>query len=216
MEPQTEDIFSPIVRMAHELTHANLIRPLLRFTTEIASGIDEFSNYVTRYDGDILTPDEHPLEIGTVSFVVLNPTQIILRGFRLSDVMDDHSSELSQMYEPLFRLRDQGTLKPRIARRLEIDDITTRNLVIVTRIELAAQYRGFSIGHEVIHTIIRSFCFDNAIMIAKPFPLQFSDYRSAGEPMDPEERTAFRKVRQFWSDLGFQRVDNSNVFVRLA
>jgi hypothetical protein len=216
MEPQTEDIFSPIIRMAHELTQANVIRPILRFTTEIVSGIDDLSNYVTRYDGDILTADEHPLEIGSVDFVVLNPTQIVLRGFRLSEVMDDHSSELSQLYEPLFRLRDQGTLKPRIARLLEIDDITTRNLVIITSIELAAQYRGFSIGSEVVHTIMRSFCFDNAIMIVKPFPLQFSNYRSGGEPQDPVERTAFRKVRKFWSDLGFHRVDSSNVFIRLA
>jgi GNAT superfamily N-acetyltransferase len=143
-------------------------------------------------------------------------------GMSVSDVFDAHEYIVGY-FDALY-----GSNAPEFDNRvMELlgYDILGSNVLILDRLELLPRYRGRGLGLKVMRHMICRFAAGAAVVAIKPFPLQF-EY----EPSDEDkrrwradlglaqfvknERVATKKLRDYYSTLGFVRISRTPYMIR--
>jgi GNAT superfamily N-acetyltransferase len=131
-------------------------------------------------------------------------------GEDLFDVMDSHSSEMSEYHAAFFK-PNGWDYKESIRR--EFPDILTLDLLILDRAEIEPAFRKQGLGLLAISRVIDVFGENCGLVAMKPFPLQFGNYLNFERHVpnglqDPttEFRIAKQKLRRYWERAGFKRV----------
>ena len=105
------------------------------------------------------------------------------------------------------------------------DDIWSTNLLVVDRIEILPEFRGEGISKMIFQDAIRLFSPRTDLVAIKCFPIQFEakipDHKpSAWEKMmeldklDPNEKTATKRLMSFYESLGFIPFGNDGIMVK--
>jgi hypothetical protein len=132
---------------------------------------------------------------------------------RLGDAI---SGDISEYWERLFD-PETGYLKEEIQDEYEVAGL---DLLIIDCVEVYSQFRGLGIGASVVHRTIDIFGMGCGLIACKPWPLQFTPAVAS----DPEalkrldapnvgKDEALRKLRAYWSRLGFWPVGNTGIYV---
>ena len=132
---------------------------------------------------------------------------------RLGDAI---SGDISEYWEHLFDV-ETGYPKEEIQNQFEVIDL---DLLIIDYIAIYPEFRGLGIAESAIHRMIDIFGTGCGLVACKPWPVQFSP--SVAE--DPEalkrlappnvgKGEALRKLRSYWSQLGFWPLGNTGIYV---
>jgi hypothetical protein len=114
----------------------------------------------------------------------------------------------SSIYLPLELLRDK------------FSDLTFKNLLIIDYVAIHPKFRGLRIAESAIHRTIDIFGTGCGLVACKPWPLQFTP--SVADDQEALKRLAFpnvskgqaiRKLRSYWSRLGFWPLGNSGIYL---
>lgn len=127
------------------------------------------------------------------------------------------SRATSQNTGNIFSTRRLAIRKKRYKMSLEMVDL---DLLIIDYIVIHPEFRGLGIAESAIHRIIDIFGTACGLVACKPWPLQFTP-SIANDPKalkrlalpDVSEGEAIRKVRSYWSRLGFWPIRNTGIYV---
>jgi hypothetical protein len=126
-------------------------------------------------------------------------------GLTLHGVLD--ADMIAYSYAPGL-LGDDGDLNKKFD-----DMLFVERILIVDRIEVLPKFRGRCLGIWAMYSILDCFATSNVLPVIKPYPLQFGPSFNSSSEGDlklsdfrisrPE---AFRKIRNYWSQVGFKKV----------
>jgi GNAT superfamily N-acetyltransferase len=99
------------------------------------------------------------------------------------------------------------------------EEIPGHDVVFIETIELEPVYRGKGIGAQVVRETIRTLGSSCGLVACKPFALQYANWMDEKnsamreQPGFESKRLAdFSMVAQFWKDLGFRNVPDSDFY----
>jgi hypothetical protein len=205
---------------------------LIRFELELMCGEVEPGRYISTYRGKIFDypesvdedndgSEEPNVKIGEIELYYVDQTRIINEGESLYETMDCMSVETVNCYEALVD-QDEGGWKEEVQQLISEDALIRDNILLINRLDIEEPFRGKRKGAEVVQEVISRFGSTCAVVVCKPFPLQYRGYESeenAAERETPGYETkrvaAFRAVAQFWKNLGFQKLPSSDHYVRI-
>jgi GNAT superfamily N-acetyltransferase len=137
-------------------------------------------------------------------------------GISTERLGDGISGNISEYWELLFDM-DTGYLKEEIQNEYEVAGL---DLLVIDYVEIHPKFRGLGIGVSAIHRTIDVFGAGCGLIACKPWPLQFTpavagDQRLLKTIAAPKvgKHEALRKVRAYWSRLGFWPLGNSGIYV---
>ena len=129
---------------------------------------------------------------------------------------DGISGDIAEYWEHLFDL-ETGYLKEEIQNEYEVAGL---DLLIIDCVELYPKFRGIGIGMSAIHRAIDVFGTGCGLIACKPWPLQFTPAVASDQQILKRLETpnvgkdeALRKLRSYWSRLGFWPVGNTGIYV---
>jgi len=138
------------------------------------------------------------------------------RGISTERVGDGISGDISEYWEHLFDV-ETGYLKEQIQNEYEVIDL---DLLIVDYVEAYPRFRGLGIGVSAIHRTIDVFGTACGLVACKPWPLQFTPAAERNQEMlkrlaapDIGKGEALRKLRSYWSRLGFWPLGSTGIYV---
>lgn len=146
-----------------------LIPHQISLTTKTRTPIhrDDPLHYVSNIEIDILHGEEQE-KIGIARVFEVRMDQIVNDGeWSLFDVFDNHSSDLSGLYEELF---EDDELIP----VLEDELMDYGNVVLIKSIVLGPEYRGQGLGGLLALAIAERFS-ERDIVALKPWPMNADD-----------------------------------------
>lgn len=202
---------------------------IIKFETEIWCGDDEPSRYVLHYQGTILGFDddendddagsgEPSVKIGEIDVFHVDRVRIINERESFYASMDE-SSDTRECYEALIDQKS-GDWKDEVKDLIGEDALINENLLLIKRLELEERFRAKGIGSKVARQVVDSFGSTCAVIVCKPFPLQYNGYRfpeNEDERKVPgyeqKRRAAFSKVASFWKSAGFRKLPSSEIYV---
>ena len=137
-------------------------------------------------------------------------------GISAERLGDGISADISEYWEHLFDV-ETGYLKEGIQSEFEVVDL---DLLIIDYVTIHPKFRGLGIAESAIYRTIGIFGTGCGLVVCKPWPLQFTP--SVAE--DPEalkrlappnvgKGEALRKLRSYWSQLGFWPLGNTGIYV---
>jgi hypothetical protein len=203
---------------------------LIRFELELMCGDVEPSRFISTYRGKIFDypksiaeDDDGSMEpnvkIGEIELYYVDQIRIINEEESLYEAMDCISVEMVNCYEALVD-QDEGGWKEEVQQLIGEDASFRDNILLINRLHIEEPFRGKRKGAEVVQEVISRFGSTRAVIVCKPFPLQYRGYESeknAAERETPGYETkrlaAFRAVAQFWKNLGFQKLPSSEHYV---
>lgn len=196
----------------------------IALTLELGIHGSEPSRYIEEFAGKIYAsdwPDEsddpEEVEVGSVRFFIVEADRALNEGEALFDVLDSLSEETFGFYEALFTEDEPRTS---VSSRMSENRVFLPNYLLISRMELSEQYRGCGIGAQAVRTIIESLGASCRLIACKPFPLQYegcedeswSEKRLESD-FESVRRKAWKKVRGFWSDVGFVRIPKTDYYL---
>lgn len=127
------------------------------------------------------------------------------------DVFDAHSQTLLEFYEVLFDHRTRELKE-------SIGDISIgSDILIIDKVEILPDYRGKSIGLKAVRRTMEFLGSGCAVTALHPHPIQYDgkldkDWTQRMQPQAfaCDKRTAKKKLREYWSRLGFQRIGRTS------
>lgn len=95
------------------------------------------------------------------------------------------------------------------------------DLLIIDRVEIDPEFRGKNLGLIAALKTIETFSGGCAYVALRPFPLQYGPLRSQTKKLKQQKYDRFvksepqarKKLRDYWGQLGFKRVHDSDVFI---
>lgn len=151
---------------------------------------------------------------GRFQVAYLDVEQAANESISAYDVFDSHQYTCD-FYDAIFASGD-GEANPRLLKLLKNDDYYVANVLIINRVELLAQFRGYAIGILAMRALIQRFSAGAAVVAIKPFPLQFESYKPEErdtwqaqlslEEFSSNEHTATVRLRKHYSRLGFRKL----------
>jgi hypothetical protein len=203
---------------------------LIRFELEFSCGDEEPSRYISVYRGEISDyPEsdeeddegysEQDVKIGEIELCYVDRSQIVNERESLYEAMDCMSSDTMSCYEALID-QDENDWKEEVQELIGEDAAVNLNILLINRLHIEEPFRCKGKGAEVIREVIRRFGSTCAVIVCKPFPLQFRGYES--DRNDAEQKTphyeqerlkAFQKVADFWKNIGFRKLPSSEHYV---
>lgn len=201
----------------------------IHFELIIGDDGDEPSQFIEVYDGKIFgswsvdwnseedNDEPEELEVGNIHLFVVEASRAINEGEPLFEVMDCLTSETADFHEAIF----EGS-EPResVLNRIDENRHFLPNAMLIGRLELKPEYRGYGLGAKAAHKVIHTLGSSCQVIACKPFPLQYQSYMDesrATERNQPDfevnRKAAWRKVQSFWSNVGFVRVPKTEYFV---
>jgi GNAT superfamily N-acetyltransferase len=195
--------------------------PHIRFTVQVECGNDEPSRVTPAFHGEIFERAEgsdEEIRIGRIDGYLVLRGRAIDEGEDLFDAMDSISSSTSECFEALFD-HESGEWKESVESFYK-HDIPGHDVLFIEEVELDPAYRGKGIGAQVVRETIATFGASCGLVMCKPFALQYAnriDEENAATQRQPgfeAKRLAdFGKVMQFWVDLGFRNLPDSDFYV---
>jgi hypothetical protein len=171
--------------------------------------------FIQVIDGEI-RDNESNVVIGKISASLVQVGRIADAGENLFDVMDGQSREMAEYHAAFFE-PDDWEFKEGIRR--QFPNILSLDLLILERAEIEPRFRKRGLGLLAVSRTIDLFGVNCGLVAMKPFPLQFRNYLNSGwRPpdglQDPSAafRIARRKLRQYWSRVGFKRVSGTDYY----
>lgn len=137
-------------------------------------------------------------------------------GITAERLGDGISRDISEYWEHLFDA-ETGYPKEEIQNEFELVDL---DLLIIDYVAIHPKFRGLRIAESAIHRTIDIFGTGCGLVACKPWPLQFTP--SVADDQEALKRLAFqnvskgeaiRKVRSYWSRLGFWPLGNSGIYL---
>jgi hypothetical protein len=137
-------------------------------------------------------------------------------GISAERLGDGISGDISEYWEHLFDV-ETGYPKEEIQNEFEVVDL---DLLIIDYVAIYPEFRGLRIGESAIHRAIDIFGAGCGLVACKPWPLQFT--RSVADDQETLKRLALpkiskgeaiRKLRSYWSRLGFWPLANSGIYL---
>jgi hypothetical protein len=130
--------------------------------------------------------------------------------------MDGLSREMAEYHAAFFEPDDWEYKK---AVRRQFPNILSLDLLILERAEIEPGFRKRGLGLLAVSRTVDLFGVNCGLVAMKPFPLQFRNYLNSGWcPFDGLQdpaaafRIARRRLRQYWSRVGFKRVNGTEYY----
>jgi len=187
-----------------------------------ASG--EPHDFIYETDGDLLAIDDADNRslIGKFRLYYIDVERALNDGMPIFDVFDSYAQTFDY-YDSLF-----GNNSPEFSDALMkiLDyDVFGSNVLILDRLEILPKYRGRGLGLSVMRNMIARFAGGAAVIAIKPFPLQFEPESSAEDQkkwradlglttLSKNKRNATKKLRNYYSRLGFVSMRGTSFMVR--
>jgi hypothetical protein len=137
-------------------------------------------------------------------------------GIRAERLGDGISGDISEYWEHLFDV-ETGYPKEEIQNEFEVVDL---DLLIIDYVAVFPKFRGLGIAESAIHRTIDIFGTGCGMVACKPWPLQFTpsvaDDPEALKRLAPPnigKAEAVRKLRSYWSRLGFWPLGNTGIYL---
>src|SRR5208282_39216 len=138
------------------------------------------------------------------------------RGISAERLGDGISGDISEYWEHLFDV-ETGYAKEDIQNEFEVVDL---DLLIIDYVVICPELRGLRIAESAIHRTIDIFGTGCGMVACKPWPLQFTpsvaDDPEALKRLAPPnigKAEAVRKLRSYWSRLGFWPLGNTGIYL---
>jgi GNAT superfamily N-acetyltransferase len=203
---------------------------MVRFNLDVWCGNPEPHRFISAYHGEVfidedsigvdgdVDSDEPSIKVGEIDLCLVDRTGILNEHESLFEAMD-MSFETFQYYEALI---DEHThdWKEEVADLVGENALSCHNILLIKRLELAKRFRGQGIGREVVQEVIQRFGSTCAVIICKPFPLQYSGCKTPENEQEQKaplykrtRREAFAMVASFWKKMGFWKLPSSDHYV---
>jgi hypothetical protein len=137
-------------------------------------------------------------------------------GISAERLGDGISGDISEYWEHLFNV-ETGYPKEEIQNEFEVVDL---NLLIIDYVAIDPKFRGLRIAESAIHRTIDIFGTGCGLVACKPWPLQFTpsvaddpEALKKLAPPDVGKAEAIRKLRYYWSRLGFWPLGNTGIYL---
>ncbi len=192
--------------------------PRIAFETDRQVQPSEPEEYVLGIDGKIVLvgEDESELVAGTLQVLLVLIEVAREHGFTAFDVLDS----LTDSSHYLELIDDRGDWHDYV--REQFIDLHSSNLLIINQVKVEPKYRGKGLGILAVKTAIDCFSQGCGLVALKPFPLQFTWWKSPDwKPELPLPnglnkaqafRSALRKVEKHWARLGFRRIGKTEIW----
>jgi hypothetical protein len=137
-------------------------------------------------------------------------------GIGANRLGDGISGDISEYWEHLFDA-ETGYPKEEIQNEFEVVDL---DLLIIDRVAIYPKFRGLGIAESAIHRTIDIFGTGCGLVACKPWPLQFTpsvaddpEALKTLAPPDVGKAEALRRLRSYWSRLGFWPLRNTGLYL---
>jgi hypothetical protein len=175
-------------------------------------------DFVHTIAGRIIAETENRGEedAGRISASLIQFGEALDHGISAQKLGDGISGHISEYWERLFDM-ETGYPKEEIQNEFEVVDL---DLLIIDYVAIYPEYRGLSIAESAIHRTIDIFGAGCGLVACKPWPPQFTP--SAVDNQEALKRLALpkvskgeaiRKVRSYWSHLGFWPLGNTGIYL---
>jgi hypothetical protein len=155
-------------------------------------------------------------DAGQISASLVQFGEALDHGISAERLGDGVSGDISEYGEHLFDV-ETGYPKEEIQSEFEVVDL---DLLIIEYVAIHPKFRGLRIAESAIHRTINIFGTGCGLVACKPWPLQFTP-SVAGDPealkkLAPPnvgKAEAIRKLRSYWSRLGFWPLGNTGIYL---
>jgi len=155
-------------------------------------------------------------DAGNIRASLVQFSEALDHGISEERLGDGISGDIAEYGEHLFD-PETGHPKEKIQNEFETVDL---DLLIIDYIVIHPEFRGLRIAEFAIHRMIDIFGTACGLVACKPWPLQFTP-SIANDPKalkrlalpDVSEGEAIRKLRSYWSRLGFWPIRNTGIYV---
>lgn len=176
------------------------------------------TDFVHSISGRIIAESEDSGEAnaGNIQASLIQFSEALDHGISAERLGDGISGDIAEYWEHLFDA-ETGHPKEEIQNEFETVDL---DLLIIDYIVIHPEFRGLGIAESAIHRLIDIFGTACGLIACKPWPLQFTP-SIANDPKalkqlalpDISEGEAIRKLRSYWSRLGFWPIRNTGIYV---
>ena len=175
-------------------------------------------DFVHSIAGRIIAEAESPgkEDAGQISASLVQFGEALDHGISAERLGDGLSGDISEYWEHLFDA-ETGYPKEEIQNEFEVVDL---DLLIIDYVAIHPKFRGLRIAESAIHRTIDIFGTGCGLVACKPWPLQFTP--SVADDQEALKRLALpnvskgeaiRKLRSYWSRLGFWPLANSGIYL---
>jgi GNAT superfamily N-acetyltransferase len=177
----------------------------------------EGSNYIREITGNIILTDDQEEEhdVGDIHLYWLQIGNMLEHSFNPHEACDAVSQETLAAYSAVYD--SDCSPWPKIEERYDLAG--PGDLLSLEQIKIKPEYRGKGYGPWAIREAIEMFGSDAALVILKPFPLQYQNWLERAAEIDIKKMELdFNKLRQYYAELGFRplpdpgSVDSGYVF----
>src|SRR6266853_3414533 len=155
-------------------------------------------------------------EVGRIAASLVQFAEALDHGISGERLGDGISGDIAEYWEHLFDV-ETGYPKEEIQNEFEVVDL---DLLIIDHIEIHPKFRGLRIAESAIHRTIDIFGTGCGLVACKPWPLQFTpsvaddpEALKKLAPPDVGKAEALRKLRSYWSRLGFWPLGNTGIYL---
>ncbi|MBZ5689554.1 MAG: hypothetical protein LAP86_31525 [Acidobacteriia bacterium] len=155
-------------------------------------------------------------DAGYIRASLIQFSEALDHGISAERLGDGISGDIAEYWEHLFD-PETGHPKEEIQNEFEAVDL---DLLIIDQIVIHPEFRGLGIAESAVHRMIGIFGTACGLVACRPWPLQFTP-SIANDPKalrqlafpDVSEGEAIRKLRSFWSRLGFWPIRSTGIYV---
>src|SRR5882762_9632584 len=155
-------------------------------------------------------------DVGHIGASLVQFGEALDHGISAERLGDSISGEISEYWEHLFDM-ETGYPKEEIQNEFEVVDL---DLLIINYVAIYPEFRGLGIAESAIHRTIDIFGTGCGLVACKPWPLQFTPSVAYDQEVlkrlalpNISNGVAIRKLRSYWSHLGFWPLGNTGIYL---
>jgi hypothetical protein len=178
---------------------------------------DEENSFIQEYEIQVLGVDiesdsEKKLNVGEAKITRILLEEAINRHENIFGVLDATPQEIANICFLVVN-PNTGEFEDAIA-QLFGELFTRSDILILNRIQIRREFRGKKVGLIVLSRLIQVFGAGCGLVLMKPFPLQFENrpYKPSKSDFKGTFSACQKKLIEYYSPLGFQRIPRSDVF----
>jgi hypothetical protein len=160
---------------------------------------------------------EREIQLGELRLYLIRVGNAVNDGVRLFDVFDSYQEThdaSAALYESSY-----GDFSPSVRKRFE-EAFCCDDILLLHYLTLKPFARGQRLGLAVMERAMRDWSSGCSLVVIKPFPLQFEsssnklerDIRLSLNNFSGSKTEAFRRLRMYYQQLGFERIGRSEFY----